>query len=413
MAQPTAASHIMERIEFLTTFSEDSDKLTRTYLTPSHKAAGVQIGHWMSEAGMDVRTDSVGNVIGRYEGQSRNLPALLTGSHFDTVRNAGKYDGMYGVLAAIAAVSELNENNERLPFAIEVIGFADEEGTRFGATLLGSKGVAGTFEDTLLELVDVEGVALSAAMIDYGLDPAKVSQAACSPENYLGYVELHIEQGPILIDQDLPVGIVTAIAGASRFSVTVDGLASHAGTVPMNLRNDALLAAAEASLAIERLSLDKQETVGTVGQLTVIDGATNVIPGKVEFSVDLRCGNDATRQSLVDAMEQAFSSIEQKRGVSFETTLTHEAPAVQCSDQLISQLANAVSRKGYTPLQLLSGAGHDAMALGAFTPVSMLFVRCGNGGISHHPDETMTESDAIAGAEVLLDFIRHFDTPAS
>lgn len=399
---------IMARLDALAQFSEDPDVLTRTYLTPQHRAAGEQLIVWMNDAGMKADFDAAGNVVGRYEGSDSDQPALLMGSHYDTVRNAGRYDGMYGIIAGIACVKALHENNERLPFAIEVIGFADEEGVRFNATLLGSRAVAGTFDPKLLDKIDAADVSMAEALRAYGLDPAHIAAAAHKPKQVLAYVETHIEQGPVLLSEDLPVGVVTAIAGATRFEINITGLAGHAGTVPMNLRRDAATAAAEALLFIEQRCGQVEGLVGTVGQLKVPNGATNVIPGCAEFSIDIRSGDDAVREAAVNDIVQHFDAITARRKVSFEVIKTHEAVAARCAPWLMEQFEVAVGRAGIKPRRLLSGAGHDAMAFPAITDIAMLFVRCGQGGISHHPDETMTTDDAELGAAVLLDFIRHF-----
>ena len=403
-----SGTEIMDRLEQLTACSEDPSALTRTFLTPPHKAAALLLQNWMEDAGMQAGFDPIGNMVGRYQGRREDAPVLLIGSHYDTVRNAGKYDGMYGIIAGIAAVKALHQKQERLPFAIEVIGFADEEGVRFGSTLLGSRAVAGTFDLSLLDKTDAEGVSMRQALRDYGLDPSRIETAAHEPEHVLAYVEAHIEQGPVLLSENLPLGIVTAIAGASRFQVKVTGLAGHAGTVPMNLRHDAAAATAEALLFIEQRCQGVESLVGTVGQLSVPNGATNVIPGSAEFSIDIRSGDDAVRQSAVNDVLAEFKAIEQRRQVAFEISKTHDAPAVVCAPWLMQQFESALQRTGLKPRYLPSGAGHDAMAFDGFCDVAMLFVRCGSGGISHHPDEQLSTEDAELGAAVLLDFIRHF-----
>lgn len=402
----------MTQMERLAAHSEDSGALTRTYLTPEHRAASELLMQWMREAGMAVRIDAVGNAVGRYEGVAPDLPALMLGSHFDTVRNAGKYDGLLGIVTAIASVRALNDASVRLPFAVEVIGFADEEGVRFGATLLGSRGVAGTFDEALLAAADAAGVTMAQALEAYGLDPAATATAARSADEVLAFVEVHIEQGPVLESRELALGIVTAIAGASRFEVTLEGLAGHAGTVPMALRRDAATAAAEAVLLVERRSSETPGLVGTVGQLSVPDGAVNVIPGRATLSIDLRSGEDAARAAAVQDVLSGLEGIGKRRNVAIHVRKTHDAPAATCAPWLAQQIECAVARAGLEPLRLPSGAGHDAMALEGLTPIGMLFVRCGNGGISHHPDETMTAEDAGLAARVLLDFIAHFDASA-
>ena len=410
-------TEIMARLEQLAACSEDSTALTRTFLTPQHKAAALLLQNWMEDAGMQAGFDPIGNMVGRYAGAASATttgpePVLLIGSHYDTVRNAGKYDGMYGIIAGIAAVKALHQRGERLPFAIEIIGFADEEGVRFGSTLLGSRAVAGNFDLSLLDKTDADGVSMRTALRDYGLDPGRIGMAAHDPDNVLAYVETHIEQGPVLLSENLPVGIVTAIAGATRFQIKISGQAGHAGTVPMALRRDAAVAAAEALLFVEQrcqsVAPGVDSLVGTVGQLNVPAGAANVIPGCVEFSLDVRAGEDAIRHSAVDDILTEFKAIEQRRQVQFEINKTHDAPAVACAPWLMQQLESAISRAGIPPRYLPSGAGHDAMAFSGFCDIAMLFVRCGNGGISHHPDEQLSTADAVQGATLLLDFIRNF-----
>jgi hydantoinase/carbamoylase family amidase len=401
-------AEVMDRLDQLAQFSELPGGLTRVYLSAEEKGAGELLIRWMAEAGMDAGFDAVGNVVGRYEGTEPGLPALLTGSHYDTVRNAGQYDGMLGVVSAISCIKALNEAGERLPFAIEVIGFADEEGVRFQSTLLGSRGVAGTLDTEILDKQDADGTTMAEALTAFGLDPARIGDAAHKAEEVLAYVELHIEQGPVLLNEELPVGVVTSIAGATRFAVTVTGLAGHAGTVPMGGRRDAAAAAAEMLLAIEDRCTGIDALVGTVGQLTVPDGATNVIPGAAAFSIDIRAGDDAIRESAVADVEAALSTIAERRNVTVELTRTHEAKSAICAPWLMDQIRDAIADAGIEPRYLMSGAGHDAMAFVDLTDIAMLFVRCGNGGISHHPDETMTEADADLSTAILLDIFRRF-----
>lgn len=402
-------NQIMKDLELLASYSEDPVALTRTFLTDQHKQAAKQLADWMLETDMSVSFDAAANVIGRYEGIEPGLPALIIGSHYDTVQDAGKYDGAYGIIAGIHCIRELARSDIRLPFAVEVVAFSEEEGVRYNATLLGSRAIAGTFDLSLLARSDTNDVTMADAFLDYGLDPTTIPTAARDADDLLGYIELHIEQGPVLLKEDLPVGVVTAIAGAKRFNVTVLGLAGHAGTVPMTLRQDAAAAAAEAILSVERRCQSVEGLVGTVGKLHVPSGATNVIPGKVEFSLDVRATADDLLDVATQDILQAFQQIAERRNVSIEVQSTHDAPATPCSPALIKQLCNAVTQQSIRPLTLLSGAGHDAMAIAAIADISMLFVRCGAGGISHHPSETMTAEDAATGVKVLLEFVRHFE----
>jgi OHCU decarboxylase len=399
---------IMSWIEELAAISEEPGRLTRTFLTPQHRTAGQRVIAWMRDAGMTADFDAIGNVVGRYEGREPGLPALLLGSHLDTVRDAGRYDGMLGVLSAIACVGTLHRAGERLPFAIEVIGFGDEEGVRFQSTLIGSRAVAGDFDPSLLARCDVDGVSLAEALRRFGVDPGRIGTVARRPEQVLAYVELHIEQGPVLEAEGLPLGIVTSIAGASRYALEISGDAGHAGTVPMALRRDALAAAAEAVLLVERSCAARPDLVGTVGQLTVSPGAVNVIPGAARLSLDIRAPTDASRRAATEEVLRGIEEVCRRRGVSLRATRTHDVAATACAPWLMTQLEAAIVAQGVRPLQLPSGAGHDAMALAALCDVGMLFVRC-KGGISHNPAESIAAEDAEIGARALLHFIRHFN----
>ena len=409
---PLSGPAILERIDALAAISAEDWRLSRLYLTPEHRRANDLVAQWMTAAGMAVREDAVGNIIGRYEGEQPGLPALLIGSHLDTVRDAGRYDGMLGVLTGIAVVADLNARGRRLPFAVEVIGFGDEEGTRFQSTLIGSRAIAGTFDPAVLEMRDAAGTRLADAMMAFGLNPAAWASAAYEPHAVLAYVELHIEQGPVLEALDRPVGVVTAIAGATRLAVTVEGMAGHAGTVPMTLRRDALAAAAEMIVAVEQLCSGQERLVGTVGRIEASPGATNVIPGKVHFTIDLRADRDPLRLERVGAVRARLEAIADARGVAIGIDTLHESPAVACHPALMAQLAAAASAEGLDAPQLPSGAGHDAMALAALTDIAMLFVRCER-GISHNPAERITAADAEAGARVLARFVETFQPATS
>jgi allantoate deiminase len=398
---------IMSRIDELAAVSESPDGLTRRYLTPEHRQANDLVGRWMAEAGMTVRQDAVGNIIGRYEGDSEDLPAIVIGSHLDTVVMAGKFDGMLGVVTGIACVGELNRRERRLPFAVEVVGFGDEEGVRFHSTYLGSHALAGNFEQPLLARRDADGIAMAEAMTAFGLDPARVGDAARRARDILAYLELHIEQGPVLESQGLPVGVVTSIAGATRLVVSLGGEAGHAGTVPMGLRHDALTAAAECVLAVERLCTESPNLVGTVGQITAEPGASNVIPGSVRFTVDLRAAEDSHRVTALGKLIALFEGAAKTRGVTIEIEKVHEAASVPCDAKLTELIAGAIEGNGWRVQRLPSGAGHDAAAMADLAPAAMIFVRC-EGGISHNPAENITTADAEAGARVLLQVLSDF-----
>ena len=401
------ADEIGARIAALAAISETPGGLTRGFLTSEHRRASALVRSWMQEAGMTAGMDAIGNMVGRYEGEVPGRPALVLGSHLDTVRDAGAWDGMLGVLAAIACVADLHRAGRRLPFAVEVIGFGDEEGLRFGATMLGSRALAGTFDPALLACRDAAGIDLATALRDFGLDPAAISGAARQPEELLAYAELHIEQGPVLEAAGLPAGCVSAIAGAMRYEVEVRGMAGHAGTVPMAARRDALAAAAECVLAVETRCRREAGLVGTVGVIEASPGAVNVIPGRARFTLDLRAPEDAVRRRAAADLLAAFAVIAERRGVELRPRLVHELAAVPCAPWLMDQIDAAIAGRGIAPLRLASGAGHDGMALAAIAEIGMIFVRC-RGGVSHHPDEFVSPADAATGVRVLLDFVRNF-----
>ena len=399
---------VMQWLDELAECSEDPVELTRRYLTPEHAQAAEVVMGRMREAGMSAWLDAVGNVVGRVPGRRPGTRRLVLGSHIDTVRNAGKYDGALGVMLPIACLKYLHERGERLAYPVDVIAFGDEEGLRFQSTLIGSLAAAGNFDPGLLAAVDEDGVRLHEALRTFGLDPDAVAEAGYPRDEVAGYVEVHIEQGPVLEAEDRPVGVVTSIAGATRLRVEVMGRAGHAGTVPMHLRHDALAAASEAVTAIERICLEIPGAVGTVGVLRTMPGAVNVIPGVVEFTVDVRAGSDDRRHEAHARIVEAFAAIEERRGVLFDSVTTHETHACQCSPWLMRSLGRAVEAEGLEVRELPSGAGHDAMAMAHLTDIGMLFVRCKD-GISHHPAESMTEADAAVAARVLLHFLERFD----
>jgi allantoate deiminase len=399
---------IVGRINRLGAISETPAHLTRIFLTPEHRAAADLILTWMRDAGMRAHLDAIGNVCGRYEGGRPGLPCLMLGSHYDTVRDAGKWDGLLGLITAIACVADLHKRGRRLPFAIEVTGFADEEGVRFASTLLGSRAVAGTFNEGVLGTRDNAGISMRDALIQFGLDPDHIGAAARIGSELLAYVELHVEQGPVLEAQNLPVGVVTAIAGATRLAAKLTGMAGHAGTVPMALRRDALTGAAECISRIEEVCrTDQGGLVGTVGYIHATPGATNVIPGQVSFTIDLRAPTDTHRKRAVSDIVRQIEAIAKRRNLALQVDVTHENRTVPCAPWLKAQMAAAVVAEGYPVFEMPSGAGHDGMAMVDIADVAMLFVRC-RGGISHHPDEHVDVADADAGARVLLRLIENF-----
>jgi allantoate deiminase len=399
---------IVNRINQLGTISETLEHLARIFLSPEHRVAADLILSWMKDAGMAAHLDAIGNVCGRYEGERPGLPCLMLGSHYDTVRDAGKWDGPLGIITAIACVADLNRRGVRLPFAIEVVGFADEEGVRFPSTLLGSRAVAGTFDESVLNTRDANGLTMREAMAQFGLDAGKIGAAARTRRELHAYVELHIEQGPVLEQKSLPVGVVTAISGATRLAANLTGMAGHAGTVPMALRRDALAGAAECIVAVEQFcKTDSAGLVGTVGVITALPGATNVIPGRVSFTLDIRAPEDINRERAVAEIVRRIEAIAKRRDLALQIDVTHENRTVPCAPWLKAQLAEAVAAEGHGVFELPSGAGHDGMAMIDISDVAMLFVRC-RGGISHHPAEHVEPADAGAGARVLLRLIESF-----
>ncbi|WP_170991418.1 MULTISPECIES: allantoate amidohydrolase [Bradyrhizobium] len=405
---PPLGGEIVARIDQLAAISETPEHLARVFLTDEHRKAADLILSWMREAGMSPHLDAIGNVCGRYEGERPGLPALMLGSHYDTVRDAGRWDGPLGVITAIACVDDLNRRGKRLPFAIEIVGFADEEGVRFASTLLGSRAVAGTFDESVLNTRDRAGTSMRDALIQFGLEPDHIGKAARVRRELLGYVELHIEQGPVLEEKALPVGVVTAISGATRLAASLTGVAGHAGTVPMKLRRDALAGAAECIVAIEQFCRsDEQGLVGTVGYVRAMPGATNVIPGKVSFTMDIRSQSDMHRKRAVADIVRQIEAIANRRDLALQIDVTHENRSVPCAPWLKTQIAEAVAAEGYAAFELPSGAGHDGMAMVDVADIGMIFVRC-RGGISHNPAEHVELADADTGARVLLRFVENF-----
>jgi len=366
---------------------------------------------WMREAGMSVRRDAAGNLVGRYEAAEAGSPCIMMGSHQDSVRDAGKYDGPLGIVTPIEAVTALQRAGTRLPVAIEVIAFTDEEGTRFQTTLLGSRAVAGALDPATLRTCDSDGVSVADAMREFGLDPDRIHEAQRTPDEILAFVETHIEQGPRLQDADRPLGVVTGIVGATRLHVRLTGQAGHAGTVPMDRRRDAMCAAAEMILACESFAAGKQDMVATIGQVNVKPGAINVIPGEVTFTVDLRAPVDTDREHGERELMVQFNGIASRRGMDVCTEILHSAAACASAPEIMDRLTAAIRSEGDEPLSLVSGAGHDAMAMAALAPMGMLFVRCRD-GISHNPAEEIRIEDADKAARALLAFLRSYSVNA-
>jgi len=388
-----AAGRVMARCDALAQLSESSEGLTRVYLSSEHLQANALVAQWMQQAGMNTWQDAVGNICGRYEAAQPGAQALLLGSHLDTVRNAGRYDGMLGVLAAIEVVDALNRAGLRGAQAIEIIGFADEEGTRFNIALLGSRGLTGSWPASWLACEDAQGVSVAQALALAGLSADAIFAAQRPVADFSAYLELHIEQGPVLEQEDLALGVVSAINGAHRLHARFTGEAGHAGTVPMRHRRDALAAAAEWLLFIEQTTQAfAPDIVATVGTLQCEPGAVNVIPGAVSLTLDIRSPQDEARDALLQRLLDQAEVIATRRGVGFSHEIFYTIAATPCDEALRAQLSDAVREVQGRTMLLPSGAGHDAIAIAERWPSAMLFVRCA-GGISHHPAESVTEDD--------------------
>jgi N-carbamoyl-L-amino-acid hydrolase len=385
--------------------SELPDALMCTYFSTVHKAVAAQLRDWMRAAGLASEIDAVGNVVGHYPGAPGATKSLLVGSHYDTVVNAGLFDGRLGILTALVVAEHLHGTGLRLPFHLDIVAFSEEEGVRFSAPYLGSGAIAGRFDETVLARRDQNNVSLATVLQKDGVDIAAIRALARPPGTLRGYLEVHIEQGPILLERGLPVGVVTSIAGSARFRVTVEGVAGHAGTVPMSFRHDAAAAAAEIVLAVERRCSATPDLVGTVGQLAVPHGLINVIPGRCDLSFDVRSSDDAAREAAIADIRAEIEQIARRRRVIAVVTELSRHRAVLCAKSMQAASAEAIARAGVAPFYLSSGAGHDGEMFAGVTDIGMLFVRCGNGGISHSPLETVTAEDADLAARILLDVL--------
>ncbi len=380
-------------------------QLTVTYLTEAHRACAAQLQSWMIECGFDeVAIDAVGNVVGVYHAQDAAAPRVLTGSHYDTVRNAGRYDGRLGIFVPMLCVRELKRSGRRLPFAIEVVGFAEEEGQRFKATFLGSSALAGQFDAAWLDQADADGTTMREAMRGAGLpgELAAIAALRRDPARYLGFIEIHIEQGPVLNALDLPLGIVTSINGSLRYSGEIIGMASHAGTTPMGSRRDAVTAAAELALVLEKRAAAAPHVVGTMGMLAVPNGSPNVVPGRCEFTLDIRAMQDEVRDACAADVLAALREICGRRGLEPRTELTMRAAAAPSDPAWQQRWEAAVQHTGLPLYRMPSGAGHDAMRLHEVMPQAMLFVRGENAGISHNPLESSTNDDMQLATEACM-----------
>jgi allantoate deiminase len=391
-------------VDALGAISAEPDRLVRLFLSPEHRRAADLVARWMREADLDVSEDALGTVRGRLAGEGKRL---LIGSHIDTVIDAGKYDGPFGVIAGILAAGHFAATGKRPPFGIDVLAFGDEEGSRFPATLSSSSACAGIFRPENLALADRDGVTLGDAITAYGKSPADIPSAAY--REAAAYVEVHIEQGPVLETRNEPLGVVTAIVGQTYLSIEFRGEAGHAGTVPMGLRRDALAGAAEAMLLGETLAREtKGEVVATVGRLSVAPGATNVIPATVVVIFDIRSGSERARAQLVETLKGGIRRIGDQRHLGVTITSTREVATTPCDTAVQDALSDAIRALGAEPLRLGSGAGHDGQAMAKLCPIGMLFVRC-RGGISHNPMEYANPRDLGLAVAALIGFIERFD----
>lgn len=396
--------HIMALLDKAATCSEPGPGVTRVLGSTEHQQLLVLLRRWFEEAGAAVSLDGAGNLVGRWPGTHPEAPTLIIGSHQDTVRQGGRYDGIMGVLLPLAVMQQRQQEGRPLPYPLEIVAFSDEEGTRFSSTLVGSAALAGTFEPALLEATDAEGVTLAQALRDLGADPERIPAAARAPEQVSGFLEIHIEQGPVLEAEDLPVGIVTAITGIERHDLSLIGKAGHAGTTPMHLRRDALVAASEVVQLLDEQCRETEDLVGVVGQLEVVPGAVNVIPGQVNLSLELRSPRSDVRRQARDRLMTRIDKTVRARGLDWQHRLNYEQEEVTCSSAVQEALADAITTQGFRPRYLFSGAGHDGLAMASLTDIGMLFMRCRD-GLSHHPDEAVRVDDLATTARTLDAFL--------
>ncbi|KAA2241364.1 allantoate amidohydrolase [Chitinophaga agrisoli] len=404
------AQKIMDRIQELAAISQTEQGLTRTFGSPAWREAALTIQGWMQEAGLHTWIDNIGNVRARLNSPAPGARTFVIASHMDTVVNAGRFDGPLGIIMGLDLVAQFTHTHTPLPFHIELIAFSDEEGCRFHTTFLGSKVVAGGFEPGLLLQKDAAGITLMQAIHTNGGNETGLPADAILPEDWLGYFEIHIEQGPVLYKRNIPVAVVKAIAGQQRIAITFRGMAGHAGTVPMDMRRDALGCAAEFTLAVEKIALaNKDRIMATVGKLDVVNAASNVIPGEVSCTLDLRSADENELTALAASLQRSLAEICQQRHIDYEWTPVQETRPVLTDGFLNTLLEQSITTAGYEALQLVSGAGHDAVAIAAVAPVCMLFVRCFD-GISHHPQENVELADITAAVEVAGNFMQQVIT---
>lgn len=408
---PALGNEVWDWHEDLARFSDpgyhEKGQLTVTYLTEAHQACAASLRERMLDCGFDtVTTDAVGNVVGRYRASRPGAPTLMTGSHFDSVRNGGKYDGRLGIFVPMACVRELHQSQQRLPFDLELVAFAEEEGQRYKATFLGSGALVGQFDGRWLEQSDAQGISMRTAMVQAGLNPQDIGSLQRQAKDYLGFIEVHIEQGPVLNELNLPLGVVTSINGSVRYSCEITGTACHAGTTPMSRRSDAAAAAAELILFAEQRARRDADSVATVGQLLVPNGSTNVVPGRCQFTLDMRAPTNAQRDALVDDILAELRHICERREVRLSLEETMRASAAPSAATWQARWEQALSTLGVPIHRMPSGAGHDAMKLHELMPQAMLFVRGENAGISHNPLESTTNCDMQLAIEAFSMLVR-------
>lgn len=410
--QPDLGNRVWDWLEDLSKHSDpgfkEKNQLTVTYLTDAHRACARDIEHLMRQNGFDeVSHDAVGNVVGIYKADAniKQPQTLMTGSHYDTVRNGGKHDGRLGIYVPIACVAQLHQQSKRLPFDIEVVAFSEEEGQRYKATFLGSGALVGQFNPQWLDQLDADGISMREAMKNAGLDITQIASIKRNPKKYLGFVEVHIEQGPVLNEKDLPLGVVTSINGSVRFVGHINGMASHAGTTPMDRRRDAVSGLAQLAVYLEKRAIQDGDSVATIGQLNVPQGSINVVAGQCHFSLDMRAPNDAQRDSLVSDVLQELESICKQRGLSYHIEETMRASCAPSDPLWQARWTQALSDLNIPLFELPSGAGHDAMKLHEVMPQAMLFVRGLNAGISHNPLESTTNDDIQLSIDALMQLI--------
>lgn len=401
---------LLQRLDEAARCSEPGPGVTRLFCSPQHREVLEVIADWMRIAGLTPELDAAGNLVGRSDRALAGEPTLIMGSHQDTVVEGGKYDGMLGVALPILALEQLRREGHELPYGVEVVAFGDEEGTRFQSTLIGSRALAGNFDHDCLAATDAQGVTVKEAIEAFGGDPSAIASLARSRDRVLGYVEVHIEQGPVLEKRNHALGVVTALTGIERHRVQVSGKAGHAGTTPMEGRRDALVGAAEMILEANRVLHATEDFVGVVGKLDVRPNAVNVIPSEVNFTLELRSPSTEVRARGRETILEALAAIAGRYELELHTEQTYSAEAVDCAPWLIKALQQACERAGEAAEPLFSGAGHDGLAMCELTDIGMLFVRCRD-GLSHHPDEAITAADGDAATRVLMQFLLDLEVP--